>query len=142
MLDIKILRTNPEIVENSLQKRHHYKIDIQDLINSDKSVRELQVKVDELRKKRNDSSQNIAKLKKDGQDTTTVQAEVREIGDQIKNIETEMNTLQDKIQTYMLAIPNLVHESVPVGEDENANQEVKNGVSQENFHLHQKPMMI
>lgn len=125
MLDIKILRTNPEIVENSLQKRHHYKIDIQDLINSDKSVRELQVKVDELRKKRNDSSQNIAKLKKDGQDTTTVQAEVREIGEQIKNIETEMNTLQDKIQTYMLAIPNLVHESVPVGEDENANQEVK-----------------
>lgn len=125
MLDIKILRNNPEIVENSLQKRFHYKIDVQDLINSDVSVRELQVKVDELRKKRNDSSQSIAKLKKEGQDTTAVQAEVREIGDTIKNIETELSALQDKISGYMLSIPNLVSDTVPVGEDENSNQEVR-----------------
>lgn len=125
MLDIKLLRTNPEIVENSLKKRHHYKIDVQDLISSDKSYRELQVKVDELRKKRNDSSQSVAKMKKEGQDTTAVQAEVKQIGEDIKNIENEIKVLQDKISEYMLAIPNLVHDSVPVGEDENSNQEIR-----------------
>ena len=57
MLDIKVLRTNPEIVEESLKKRHHYKIDVPNLIDSDKYYRELQVKADELRKKRNDYSQ-------------------------------------------------------------------------------------
>ena len=139
MLDIKILRNNPEIVENSLKKRFHYKIDVQDLINSDVSVRELQVKVDELRKKRNDSSQSIAKLKKEGQDTTAVQAEVREIGDTIKNIETELTTLQDKISGYMLSIPNLVNESVPVGEDENSNQEVKKWGEPRQFDFTPKP---
>ncbi len=125
MLDIKILRNNPQIVEESLKKRHHYKIDVQDLISSDKSVRELQVKVDELRKQRNDSSQNISKLKKQGEDTTAIQSEVREIGDNIKRIETEMEALQDKIHGYMLSIPNLVHESVQDGENEESNIEVR-----------------
>ena len=139
MLDIKILRNNPEIVENSLKKRFHYKIDVQDLIHSDVSVRELQVKVDELRKKRNDSSQSIAKLKKEGQDTTAVQAEVREIGDTIKSIETELSVLQEKISSYMLSIPNLVNESVPVGEDENSNQEVRKWGEPRQFDFTPKP---
>lgn len=125
MLDIKLLRTSPEIVKNSLEKRHHYKIDVDDLVNSDKLVRELQTKVDELRKKRNDYSQSIAKMKKDGQDTTDLQAEVKEFGDTIKNSEEQMVALQEKIQNYMYAIPNLVHESVPVGEDETSNIEVR-----------------
>ncbi len=125
MLDIKVLRANPEIVEESLKKRHHYKIDVQNLIDSDKSYRELQVKADELRKKRNDSSQNIAKLKKDGQDTTLAQTEVKQIGDEIKSIEDQVRILQDNISETMLAIPNLVHESVPVGIDETANLEIR-----------------
>ena len=125
MLDIKILRNNHKIVEESLQKRHHYKIDVQDLIHCDKSLRELQFKVDELRKKRNESSQSIAKLKKEGQDTSGVQSEVREVGDNIKSIEIEMDILQEKISAYMLSIPNLVHESVQDGEDEESNKEIK-----------------
>ncbi|MBC7473203.1 MAG: serine--tRNA ligase, partial [Candidatus Sericytochromatia bacterium] len=125
MLDIKVLRTNPEIVEESLKKRHHYKIDVPNLIDSDKSYRELQVKADELRKKRNDYSQNIAKLKKDGQDTTVAQTEVKQIGDEIKNIEDQVKVLQDNISETMLSIPNLVHESVPVGTDEAANLEIR-----------------
>ena len=125
MLDIKILRNNHKIVEESLQKRHNYKIDVQDLIHCDKSLRELQFKVDELRKKRNESSQSIAKLKKEGQDTSGVQSEVREVGDNIKSIEIEMDILQEKISAYMLSIPNLVHESVQDGEDEESNKEIK-----------------
>lgn len=124
MLDIKLLRTNPDAVEESLKKRHHYKIDIRELITLDKNFREYQVKVDDLRKKRNDSSQSIAKLKKEGKDTNQIQTEVKEIGEEIKNIENEMKTLQDKISEYMMSIPNLVHESVPVGIDENSNKEV------------------
>lgn len=125
MLDIKLLRTSPEKVKESLEKRHHYKINVDDLVESDKLYRESQVKVDELRKKRNDSSQNIAKLVKQGEDVTELKSQVKDIGDQIKQTEEEMEVLQAKIQEYMYAIPNLVHESVPVGEDENSNVEIR-----------------
>lgn len=125
MLDIKLLRTNPDVVRKSLEKRHHYKIDVEDLINSDIRVRELQTKNDDLRKKRNDSSQMIAKMKKEGQDTTSIQAEVKEIGEEIKRYEEEMTMLQEKIQNYMYSIPNLVHDSVPDGSNEEFNQEVR-----------------
>lgn len=125
MIDIKLLRTNPDFVKNALQKRHHYKIDLDDLIESDKKYRESQVRVDDLRKQRNDSSQQIAKLKKAGEDTSGIQSEVKQIGEEIKNIETEMKLLQDKISDYLLSIPNLIDESVPDGEDENSNVEVR-----------------
>jgi seryl-tRNA synthetase len=125
MLDIKFLRSTPEKVKESLEKRHHYKINVDDLVESDKLYRESQVKVDELRKQRNESSQNIAKLVKQGEDVSTLKAEVKEIGDQIKKTEEEIEVLQAKIQEYMYSIPNLVHESVPVGEDENSNVEVR-----------------
>lgn len=125
MLDIKFLRSTPEKVKESLEKRHHYKINVDDLVESDKLYRESQVKVDELRKQRNESSQNIAKLVKQGEDVSTLKAEVKEIGDQIKKTEEEIEVLQAKIQEYMYSIPNLVHESVPVGEDENSNLEVR-----------------
>jgi seryl-tRNA synthetase len=125
MLDIKLIRTNPEIVRNSLKKRVHYNIDLDDLIGSDKAYRELQVKVDELRKKRNDVSQSIARLKKEGRDTSEIQAEIKDSGETIKNIEAEMKVLQDKISEYMLSIPNIVNESVPEGEDETANLEIR-----------------
>ncbi len=125
MLDIKLLRTNPDIVKESLDRRQTYKIDIQDLISADKSYRELQVKVDDLRKKRNDFSQNIAKLKKEGTDTSAIQAEVKEIGENIKSIEEEINSLQEKISGYMYSIPNILHESVPFGADDNDNPEIR-----------------
>ncbi|MEK7432541.1 MAG: serine--tRNA ligase [Cyanobacteriota bacterium] len=125
MLDIKLLRTNPDAVRTSLEKRHHYKINVDDLISSDVSVRDLQTKTDELRKKRNDSSQLIAKMKKEGQDTNSIQAEVKEIGETIKKNEAEAAVLEAKIIDTMYSIPNLVHESVPVGKSEEDNQEVR-----------------
>lgn len=125
MLDIKLIRTNPKVVKTSLEKRNTYKIDLDDLVYSDKAYRELQVEVDSLRKHRNETSQSIARLKKEGLDTSSIQSEIKETGDRIKNIETEIKILQDKISEYMLSIPNIVHESVPVGSDENSNVEVR-----------------
>jgi len=124
MLDIRLLRTNPEVIKESQRKRNHG-VKLDDLIESDVLYRKLQVRIDELRQKRNNISQEIAKLKKANEDTTQIQNEVKEIGLEIKDIEDQMKTLQDKISEYIYSVPNVLHESVPEGLDETSNPEMR-----------------
>ena len=124
MLDIKLLRSNPEIIKESQRKRNH-KVVLDELIEADVLYRKLQVRVDELRQQRNNISQEIAKLKKANEDTSQIQIEVKEIGSEIKDIEEQMKALQEKIAEYIYAVPNVLHESVPEGLDEESNVEVR-----------------
>lgn len=124
MLDIKLIRENPEKI-NELLKRRSPDLSIDEVIEVDKQRRELQVKADNLRAQRKTSSQDIGKLKKEGKDTETLQEQVRQMGEDIKAIEEQENELNDRQRDILLNIPNTPDESAPVGPDESANILVK-----------------
>jgi len=126
MIDVKILRTNPEVLKSSLRKRNFENLQIVDeMIFLDKSLREIQTENDNLKQKRNKISQEISIYKKEGKDTTFIQEEVRKIGEEIKKLEDKYKDNQEKLNNYLYNIPNIVDESVPVGRDENDNVEIR-----------------
>ena len=86
MLDIKIIRENPEKV-NELLKRRNPELSIDGILEIDAKRRKVQSQADELRAKRKKISQEIGMLKKQGQDTDSIQAEVKTMGDEIKSLE-------------------------------------------------------
>ncbi|MFH8080623.1 MAG: serine--tRNA ligase [Candidatus Aenigmatarchaeota archaeon] len=123
MLDIKLVRENPEIVKNDLKKRQEMdKIKwVDELLECDKKRREIIAQVNELRKKRNDITEEIAKLKKQGKDINHLLKEAEEIPDKIKLLEEELSKYEEKVKWYLLRLPNILHESVPYGKDEKDN---------------------
>jgi seryl-tRNA synthetase len=126
MIDVKILRTNPEVLKSSLRKRNFENLQIVDeMIFLDKSLREIQTENDNLKQKRNKISQEISIYKKEGKDTTFIQEEVIKIGEEIKKLEDKYKDNQEKLNNYLYNIPNIVDESVPVGRDENDNVEIR-----------------
>ncbi len=114
MLDIKLIRENPEKI-NELLKRRNPELSIDEVIQIDEERRKLQVQVDEMRAKRKKDSQLIGELKKKGENTDKVQAEVREIGEKIKELEVEQNELDTKQRDLLLHIPNTPDETTPIG---------------------------
>ena len=114
MLDIKLIRENPEKI-NELLKRRNPELSIDEVIRIDEERRKLQVQVDEMRAKRKKDSQLIGELKKKGENTDKVQADVREIGEKIKELETEQNELDAKQRNLLLHIPNTPDETTPIG---------------------------
>lgn len=123
MLDIKLIRENPDIVRKDLKKRHDTeKLKwVDELIDADKKRRDIIQQVNELRKKRNEVTQDIAKLKKEGKDASKKLKEVKEIPDKIKKLEDKLADYEDKIKYYLMRLPNILHESVPFGKDEHDN---------------------
>jgi seryl-tRNA synthetase len=127
MLDIKLIRENPKVVEENLKKRgdkEKLKL-LNELIKDDKKYRELLKEVEELKHKRNIISNEIAKLKKQGKDVSKKLKEAENIPKQIEKIEKETKKIKEKIDYALIRIPNILHESVPVGKDENDNVEIK-----------------
>jgi len=127
MLDIKLIRENPKIVEDNLKKREDKeKIKLlNDLIKDDKKYREVLQKVENLKYQRNVLSHATSVLIKEGKDASEKIKEAGKIPVEIKNFETETKSLKEKIDNALLRIPNLLHESVPIGKDENDNVEIR-----------------
>jgi len=127
MLDIKLIRENPDFVRKNIEKRKHpeYVEYLDELIKSDKKWRELVVKVNELRAERNKISLEIAKLKKEKKDASKLLKEAEKIPQKIKEIEDETKVLEENNRLLLLKIPNIIDDSVPIGKDENENVEIK-----------------
>jgi len=124
MLDPKIIRENPEIIRKMLKNRA-IDFDFDGLIQCDKQRRELIIKTDDLRKKRNDVSLEIAQKKKDGQDSAPLLEMMKEVSQKLEEMEKTQNKVELDYKKLALTIPNLIHESVPIGVDETANKEIK-----------------
>jgi seryl-tRNA synthetase len=124
MLDPKIIRENPEIIREMLKNRA-IDFDFDGLVQCDKQRRELIIKTDELRKKRNDVSIEIAQKKKDGQDSAPLLEMMKEVSQKLEEMEETQNKVELDYKKLALTIPNLIHESVPIGVDETANKEIK-----------------
>ena len=114
MLDIKLIRENPEKI-NELLKRRNPELSVDKVIEIDAERRKVQTEADELRALRKSESQKIGELKKQGQDTTKVQEEVREIGDKIKALEEKETELDSKQRELLLTIPNIPDENIAIG---------------------------
>lgn len=127
MLDIKLIREHPDIVKENLKKRKApEKLQMLDeLLQHDKKWREKLTWLNELRHKMNLATAKIAELKKAGKDTARKIEESREIELQIKKIEKRVNENKEKIDYILMRLPNLLHESVPLGEGEADNVPIR-----------------
>lgn len=124
MLDVNLLRNNlDEIAERLVIKKFNFDKELFDRLEQER--KQLQIRTEELQAKRNASSKQIGQLKAKGEDTSAIMAEVAGLGDELKAVETEFNNIANQLNAYLATVPNLPHESVPVGNDETANVEVR-----------------
>ena len=116
MLDIKLIRDNPDLVRAGLKTRHS-PVDVSAVLELDERRRAAITEVDRLKAARNEISKKIGELKKAGQDTTEIQRQTREMGEKISELDAQVRAIEEEQRKLVLAIPNLPHESVPAGED-------------------------
>lgn len=125
MLDVKILRNEYASVEQALQNRNKSLDLIAEFPELDAKRRELLQESEQLKNRRNVVSQEVAKLKKSGENADDLIIEMREVSDRIKELDEEVRALEVRIDELTQAIPNLPHESVPVGASEDDNIELR-----------------
>ncbi|ECL7894843.1 TPA: serine--tRNA ligase [Listeria innocua] len=125
MLDVKLLRNNFEEVKQKLQNRGEDLGEFEKFGELDKRRRTLIVETEALKSQRNEVSQEIAKLKREKQDADAKIEEMRVVGDRIKTLDIELREIDEKLDTILMSIPNIPHESTPVGESEDDNVEIR-----------------
>ena len=124
MLDVQMLRNDINAVAERLAGRG-FKLDVEAFAALENERKGLQTRTQELQAKRNASSKQIGIAKSKGEDVSAIMADVANLGDELKTCETNLAALQEKLNGLLLTIPNLPHESVPVGKDEADNVEVR-----------------
>ena len=127
MLDMKFVRDNVDLVEENLKRRGEIdKIpSVDQLISDDKKWRSIQSEANGLRAKRNKLTEEIAQLRRKGKDTSSLVKQAEQIPGQIKDLEQQSAELENKVTGALMGLPNIMHESVPFGKDENDNIEVR-----------------
>ncbi len=124
MLDPKLIKENPQIIQEMLKARA-MEFDLDGLIEYDQKRREFIIKTDELRKKKNQVALEISQKKKKGEDASLILEEMKNVSGKLSELESEQENIEKSYSRLALTIPNLVHKSVPVGADENANKEMR-----------------
>ncbi|MEW6051248.1 MAG: serine--tRNA ligase [Candidatus Zixiibacteriota bacterium] len=124
MLDLKFIREHPDLVKAGINKKNH-SCDIDAILRLDHRRREGIQKTDQLKAERNRVSDEIAKKKKAGEPVEATIAAMRKVGDEIAANDAELRRLEDEMNGLLIWVPNIPHESVPVGKDESANVVVK-----------------
>ena len=135
MIDIEIIRNNPEILHSSGQMRGQ-SFPIEQLVDLDQTKRSKIVSVDALRAKRNSVSKQLSSVKDKPQELIE---EMRDVGSQIKVLEDEIKNISDNLSEIMLNIPNIPHSSVPLGSDETSNQVIRTVGDPRDFTFTPKP---
>jgi len=124
MLDPKRLRTEPEAVASALRKRG-FELDVDGLGALENQRKDLQVRTQNLQNERNSRSKAIGKAKSAGEDIQPLLDEVASLGDRLKQAQSQLTDVQDALEEILLGIPNIPHDSVPEGGDEESNVEVR-----------------
>lgn len=125
LLDRKRLRNNFKEIKEKLEKRGE---DLSALIgfgDRDERRRSIIAKVEELKARRNEASKQISQLKKEKQDASEAISEMQGVSKEIKELDTELAEVDEKLDDMLLSIPNVPHETVPIGEDEDDNVKVR-----------------
>ncbi|MDD4868922.1 MAG: serine--tRNA ligase [Kiritimatiellae bacterium] len=125
MLDIKKIRENEQEVRQGLKNRNTDTTVIDKVVELDHGRRKLLTEVEALKNRRNVVSKEIGLLKKKGENTDKIQAEMRELGDKIAAIDVQVREIDAQLEGQMLLIPNIPHNSLPVGPDKFSNKVVR-----------------
>ena len=124
MLDPKLIKEKPQVIQDMLKARA-VEFDLEGLIEFDQKRREFIIKTDELRKKKNQVALTISEKKKAGEDISGILEEMKKVSEELTKLELEQNNVEKKYLKLASSIPNLIHESVPIGKDDESNKEVK-----------------
>ena len=124
MLDIKLFRQDINDTAAKLARRG-FQLDISTISVLEEKRKSVQVRTQDLQSERNSKSKNIGKIKAQGGDIQPLMAEVANLGDQLKEAENELSSIQDELENILAGIPNIPHESVPIGKSEKDNVEVR-----------------
>ena len=124
MLDIKLLREQPDVVRTALKNRN-MTLDLDPILALDQARRERIAQVEDLKQQRNKASKEIGAVKKAGGDAEAQMKAVREIGDQISSIDEALRELEEELEQAVLTLPNIPASDAPVGPDESANRVVR-----------------
>ncbi|MBO4897968.1 MAG: serine--tRNA ligase [Clostridia bacterium] len=124
MLDIKVIRNETERVKAAMARRKE-DVDIDALLALDEKRRELLFEAEGLKAKQNEVTKQIPALKKEGKDTTAVFAEMKELSDKIKELDVKTRECEDDLYKMLLTIPNIPNETVPDGNTDEDNVEIR-----------------
>lgn len=124
MLDPKTIRTHLNEVAENLKKRG-FTLDVTKIAALEEQRKEIQVKTQELQNQRNAQSKSIGHAKARGEDIGPLLNEVTSLGEQLDEYENKLKHIQDELQSYLLTVPNLLHDSVPLGRSEDDNVEIR-----------------
>ena len=124
MLDIKILRQEPERIKEALKKRNN-DLDIEPAIELDKQRRTILTSVEQKKAKQNEISKKIPQMKKAGENTDQIFAEMKELSNEIKADDEKVRDIDEQLRNFMLRIPNIPNSEVPVGADDSENVEIR-----------------
>ncbi|KGT37484.1 serine--tRNA ligase [Weizmannia sp. CD-2023] len=125
MLDIKFLRAHFDEVKERMQHRGEDLTDFEKFSGLDQRRRELIMESEALKNRRNEVTQQVAALKREKKDATKLIEEMRGVGEKIKALDAELKQVESELEMLMLSIPNIPHESVPVGDSEEDNVEIR-----------------
>ena len=138
MLDLKLIRDHTDEVRKKIEERGQ-KSDLEALLRLDQDRRQMAAQVEQLKHRRNVSSEEITQLKKKQQSADKLLAEMKQVSDQIQKMDEKIRELEGQLQDRLLYLPNIVHDSVPVGKDEKENQEIRKWGNPPAFQFPPKP---
>lgn len=139
MLDIKMIRQNVAMVKEKLATRNVDEAKINEFVALDEKRRAELVKVEELKKLRNDVSGEIAQLKRNKENSDDKIAQMKKVGEEIKALDEQIAQIDEELTAIATTLPNLPHESTPIGKDEDDNVEVRRHGSVRAFDFEPKP---
>lgn len=139
MLDIKMIRQNVAMVKEKLATRNVDEAKINEFVALDEKRRAELVKVEELKKLRNDVSGEIAQLKRNKENADDKIAQMKKVGEEIKALDEQIAKIDEELTAIATTLPNLPHESTPIGKDEDDNVEVRRHGTVREFDFEAKP---
>ncbi|MBC8586329.1 serine--tRNA ligase [Youxingia wuxianensis] len=126
MLDIKIIRNNPDMVKAAMKKRNKdMDAAVDEIMEIDRQRREISSKSDGMKAQQNAASKKIPAMKKAGEDTTELMAEMKKLSELVKECDQQVAELEERQKQIIYNIPNIPHQSVPAGKDDSENQEMR-----------------
>lgn len=126
MLDIKVVRTEPDRVKAAMRSRNKdMDAEVDRVLAIDAQRRELSSQADALKAHQNQASKQIPQIKKEGGDVAPIMEEMKKLSDQVKALDVQISALETEQRNIMLSIPNIPHESVPYGKDDKENQDMR-----------------
>ncbi|MFZ2330772.1 MAG: serine--tRNA ligase, partial [Atribacterota bacterium] len=138
MLDLKLIRSEPDQVKEALKKRGQDTSSIDYILEIDGKRRKIIFDSTALKQERNEVSEEIARMKKEKKDAQAKIEAMREVSARIKEMDNEIRSIEQEIQNILLEIPNIIDDSVPIGVNEESNQEVRRWGKPREFYFEPK----